>query len=271
MHIADATSIEDHLQREIKEDFYLAKDIPLPTELSESLRFINNSDPRAIRHWWNLQGERVESLVDELQETQLVWDARTPDCIAAATGKLKTVSLLALSLNFNLGGRDWAEQFTYGFPLVGDLSQDGVYPRDTSLKPSPDPVHIWERSQERLSLRAKTSGAIHANELWNEAMGQIKLGWLDNPLRIDHAGNVATYEKGTTIVEFRFGADQADKLRAFDDLRRNTVNLYCTVWAQSNYLRGIAYRNSALTFVTPAENGPSSSKRTTRPHTNNYR
>ena len=121
MHIADATSIDDHIQRAIKEDFYLDKEIPLPGELAESIRFINNSNPRATRHWWELQSERVGNLVEELGETQKLWGAQTPDCIAAATGELKTVSLLAHSLNCNLGGRGWIKQFTYGFPLVGDL------------------------------------------------------------------------------------------------------------------------------------------------------
>ena len=36
--------------------------------------------------------------------------------------------------------------------------------------------------------------------------------------------------KGTANIAFRFGVDQADKLRACGDLRRNTANLYCTVW-----------------------------------------
>ena len=50
------------------------------------------------------------------------------------------------------------------------------------------------------------------------------------PLPIDTLGNVATYEKGKTNVAFRFGVAQGDKLRAFDDLRRNCVNLRRTVW-----------------------------------------
>ena len=45
MHIADASPIEDHLLRAIREEFYMAQEIPLPGELSESIRLVNNSDP----------------------------------------------------------------------------------------------------------------------------------------------------------------------------------------------------------------------------------
>ena len=143
MHIADAESIDDRLRKAIKEDFYHATEIPLPGESSDSLRFINNSDQRAIRLWRGLRAERVWDLADNLTETQAIWGALTPECIASATGKLKTVPLLAPPLNFNLGGRDWIKQFTYGSPLVGNLSQDGVYPRGTSLNSAPDPSEIW--------------------------------------------------------------------------------------------------------------------------------
>ena len=85
----------------------------------------------------------------------MIWDAQTPDCISAATGELRTASLLTLSLNFNLGGRGWIKQFAYGIPLVGNLSQGGVYPRDTPRTSAPDPCLIWAQSHVRLALRAK--------------------------------------------------------------------------------------------------------------------
>ena len=87
----------------------------------------------AIRSRWGLHAARVGNLADDLSETPMIWGARTPEFSASAAGKLKAVSLLEPSLNFHLGGRDRVEEFTYGPPLVGDLSQDGVYPRDPSL------------------------------------------------------------------------------------------------------------------------------------------
>lgn len=116
MHIADAESIDGHIRREIEGDFYMEKETPIPGELSESIRFVNNSYPRAISLCWGLLAERVGNLVGDLTETQKIWDVGTPFCVSSATGKLKPVFLLALSLNFHLVGRNWINQFTYGPP-----------------------------------------------------------------------------------------------------------------------------------------------------------
>ena len=71
-----------------------------------------------------------------------------------------TVSILALSLNSHLGGRDWVKQFTYGFHLVGNLSHDGVDPIGLSLTSVPDISTIWPGPQERFPLREEASGVI---------------------------------------------------------------------------------------------------------------
>ena len=107
MHIADATSIDNHIRSAIKEDFYLAKETLIPGELSGSIRFVNNSDRMAIRLRMGFQAGRVGGLAEDLTETQMIRGARTPDCIASASGKLKTVSILALSPNFHMGGGNW--------------------------------------------------------------------------------------------------------------------------------------------------------------------
>ena len=40
-----------------------------------------------------------------------------------------------------------------------------------------------------------------------------------------------------------FGVEQTDKSRAYDDLKRNCVNLDCSLRAPSRYRREIAYLN----------------------------
>ena len=121
-------------------------------------------------------------------------------------------------------------QFAYGSPLVGDLSHDGVYPRDTSLIPS-HIEGIRPNSQSRFRLRTRTSGVPRADALFCEANKQVTLGWLSPPLPIDLGGSGSTFAKGSVNVAFRCGFDQADKLRACDDINHNEVNLYfCTIW-----------------------------------------
>ena len=229
MHI-EASSIDDHLQKAIRADFFLSKEIPLPPEVIKSIGVIANSDPRALRAWWKLQLARVKGVVNCAADLQEIWNNSTPDYIKTSTGKLQTVALAFLLRTFDLGGGNWIKQFTFGFPIIGDLSQEGVYPRDTSCKPALPIQDIWLGSQERFALRAKSSGYLHSQALWDEALEQVKLGWLDAPVPIDTSGNVATFEKDRVNIAFRFGVDQADKLRACDDLKHNHVNLHCTVW-----------------------------------------
>ena len=121
-------------------------------------------------------------------------------------------------------------QFTHGFPLVGNLSQEGISPRDLSLKQAPPVAGIWGHSQRRFETRSRASGILHSEALWKEALGQVDPGWLAPPLPIDIDGSVATYTHGSVNIAFRFGVGQADKLRACDDLKHNEVSLYCAVW-----------------------------------------
>ena len=228
--IEDSSSIEDHINKAVQSDFFLAKEIPLPPEVVKSLSIVARSDPQALRAWWKLQLEKVRGVVRDASDLQAIWNNATPSSIKPATGKLQTVAIAFLLGNFDLGGEKWIKQFTYGFPIIGNLSQEGVYPRDPSCSP-PQPIRdIWTGAEERFTTRSQASGHLHAETLWNEAMDQVKLGWLGEPVPIDRKGNVATFGDKRVNVAFRFGVDQADKLRACDDLKHNHVNLHCTVW-----------------------------------------
>ena len=105
-----------------------------------------------------------------------------------------------------------------------------MYPRDTSCTHAKPLRDIRGGSQARFKVRAPTPGHLHSQSLLGEAIGKVKLRWHGQPPPIDTDGNVATYGKGEVNSAFRSGVDQADKLRAFDDLRPNRVNLRCAVW-----------------------------------------
>ena len=229
-HIADATSAADHLEKADREEFYLAKDIPPPPEIDSSMRVMTKYKGETLVKHWGQQLEDLRSLTLECDNIQRIWDAMAPPSIREATGDLKTATLAHLAESMGLGGGRWIRQFTYGFPLVGGLSQSGVYPRNDNLPPAPSVAGIWEGASKRFFERAAHSGATNATTLWAEACDQVKKGWLGAPLPADTLGNVSTYEKGRADIAFRFGATQGDKLRARDDLRHNCVNLRCTVW-----------------------------------------
>ena len=143
---------------------------------------------------------------------------------------MKSVTIAALLGNFDMGGSAWMARFTFGSPLVGNLSQEGIYPRDPSLLPAPPIEGIRPSSRQRFMTRSRASGFLNAETLWNEAMGQVNKGWLAPPPPISADGSVATYENGPVNIAFRFGVNQTDKLRACDDLKHNEVNLFCAVW-----------------------------------------
>ena len=123
MHIKDSTSIDDHLRRAIKADFFLSEEISLPPEVVRSVRISADSDPKALRPWWKLQLNRVKGVVNSAADLQTIWNNATPTSIKPATGRLQTVALAFLLTTFDLGGEKWIKQFTYGFPLIG------TYPR----------------------------------------------------------------------------------------------------------------------------------------------
>ena len=62
-----------------------------------------------------------------------------------------------------------------------------------------------------------------------DALGQVSLGWLSDPLPISTKGEVPGLQVGSANIASTFGADQHEKLRACDDLRRSMVNLRTSV------------------------------------------
>ena len=230
MRITDATSVSDRIDKAMREEFYLSKYIPIPTEIDPSLKVMTTYGSATLTRQWGRQLEDLRALTNECEGARRIWGAMAPPSIRAAMGNMKTATLAHLAEPIGLGGGKWVRQFTYGSPLVEDLSQSGVYPRKEDPTPAPSVTGLWGNASARFQERSAHSGMANAAVLWEEACEQVKKRWLGAPLPIDTLGNVATYEKGKTNIAFRFGVAQGDKLRAFDDLRHNCVNLRCTVW-----------------------------------------
>ena len=56
MHIADATSIQDHIEKAASAEFYLSKAIPLPKEIDTSLKAVSNYHKATLEKHWNATG-----------------------------------------------------------------------------------------------------------------------------------------------------------------------------------------------------------------------
>ena len=128
MHIDDASSIDDHMNKAANQDFLLARSIPLPDDVNESLSFIANTKPSHLRTFWNHQLKRVARWVDQTNGIQRIWDCATSPPIRSAAGKLKSVAISALLGNFDMGAR-------LGFPN------------------SPTASHLWVTCRRKASTR----------------------------------------------------------------------------------------------------------------------
>ena len=60
-------------------------------------------------------------------------------------------------------------------------------------------------------------------------MTQHTQGWLEAPIPLNSEGRPTTWRPQRFNIAFRFGVEQAEKLRACDDLRRSLTNLACHV------------------------------------------
>ena len=104
-----------------------------------------------------------------------------------------------------LGGSRWLQQFAWGFPLIGTLSQTGVYPIGPKTGTAPGPVTLGKFPAERFRTRAAASGFLNADTLWAEALGQVDKGWLSEPTPIDMDTGAAYLPYKLQNFAFRFG------------------------------------------------------------------
>ena len=173
--------------------------------------FIRSVSKEEAVEFWTSQLARVREIVKMAELTQAQWEELIPGGPDKYIPSLRTVALLHLMRNFDLGGDHWVRQFVFGFPIVGEVEQTGVFPRDTKLTPPPVLTNIWTGNSARFQTRARASGHLRAQFLWDEAIDQVSKGWLSKPVPIDPFGNVMTQPTGASVIAFRFGVEQAIK------------------------------------------------------------
>ena len=81
MRISDATSISDHIDKAMREEFYLANDIPLPKEITDPLDIRINNKNSELPNQWGRQLFDLQTLTIECEGIQRIWDALTPESI----------------------------------------------------------------------------------------------------------------------------------------------------------------------------------------------
>ena len=101
----------------------------MPSETIRAIEFTRSTSDDQIRRIRDVQLRAAEDLVRSCAPTQTKWNACVPGSISAAAGKFQTVAAKQLLHQLNFGGAAWIDQFAYGFPIDGKLSQAFLFPR----------------------------------------------------------------------------------------------------------------------------------------------
>ena len=227
----ECLSITDHVKSALNSPFFLSLHTPLPASISSAAIFLRDSHPNAILSFWNTQLNKLDNLIASCIDTQNSWNNLIPTELIPAAGNLRSVALTLLAREQGLGCASWLQQFLYGFPLIGRLSQLNCFPRRERdyNKRAEKLSKILKSTSTRFTDRARKSGNKNAEELWNEAMEQVNKGWLNLPTPLSTEQKPFVLHNPELNIAFRFGVEQSDKLRACDDLRHSRTNLACVV------------------------------------------
>ena len=223
------SSREHHVSCALGEVFPLSSETPLPPETIRAIEFIRSSSDEEVRGTWASQLRAVVELVKLSTPEQCRWNANIPESISAAAGKFQIVAVKKLLRQLGVGGEAWLDQFAFGFPITGKLSQRFLFPQAKKSTAGIPRDGLFSSAAARFRERAAKSGMKNAAPLWDEAMEQVKEGWLLPPVPLSPDGKPLYWKSKRHNVSFRFGVLQADKLRACDDLKHSMTNLACTV------------------------------------------
>ena len=185
--------------------------------------------PDSVDSFWPNQLQRLSTLVDNSRHLQAQWGKFIPTALAPAAGNLNTVALSQLTDHCGIAGQRWVDQFAFGFPITGVLSQKRSFELSAPDSDLLSHMDLFRSAAQRFRDRAARSGYKNGAALWGEAISQHNIGWLSDPIPLNADGRPTTWRSPRYNVAFLFGVEQAEKLRACDDLRHSLTNLACHV------------------------------------------
>lgn len=119
--------------------------------------------------------DSLEQLVCDAAPSQRERYSHTPGKLIGAAGKFKFIAFMTLMGQAQLGGNSWLLQFTWGFPITGDLSQRGVCPTDKTVDPSPDPNLIWPNKPSDSQQGRKAQACLTHNHYGPKHLNKWKM------------------------------------------------------------------------------------------------
>ena len=103
--------------------FPLSAHIPLPKDVAKAVNYIANTDAKAIRKFWKQQAQHLKKLAKRTENI-----AFNPE-LKPIIGSLHIGLLKKLMKRLGMKGSRWIRDLTNGFPLIGTINEDGVYPQ----------------------------------------------------------------------------------------------------------------------------------------------
>ena len=102
--ITDSKGPAGHTFKAMGLEFCLAKPVPLPGEIRESLEFAQWADNHVVSQFSTDQLAKVRKIADDAKTTQQQWEGRIPNKGQRRPPPFRTASLIRIMVNFGIGG-----------------------------------------------------------------------------------------------------------------------------------------------------------------------
>ena len=86
------------------------------------------------------------------------------------TGELFVDRIEVGSGTLGMGGQEWAKQFAECIPVIGVISEPGVYPERPRADPELTPRQLLTNAKYRIRARASAVTYPREGQLWEDAL-----------------------------------------------------------------------------------------------------
>ena len=121
--------------------------------------------PDQILPFWGDRLPETSSLVESCKLEKAKRGACVPSEIRPESGKFQTVALKQLMSQHGLGGSRRLDQFAFGLPIAGHLSQIHLFAPDGENAEQLPPTQLYGTDRPRFRERAAKSGKKNAQVL----------------------------------------------------------------------------------------------------------
>ena len=145
------------------------------------LTYIASAPDRSTRRNRKEQLNRPMPLVKGVAMVPALWGNCRPRAVTDAWAPFRAVPIVQSPTQRGMGGKRRAEQFIYGFDIVGRLSQMGAFRPDAKVQDQDGVSASFGTCRARFGTREENSGYKSPDLLWGGARKQVDSGWLTPP------------------------------------------------------------------------------------------